>query len=105
MLFSTIPTITIVALIISGITTYLTFIPKKSRTPAIGYLINFFFLLLFIILSLVWKFNNGKQTILWHDTLDYLVLAFAVIFLIRTIIKLRYSKKKTTNHDILWDTE
>lgn len=100
-MFSTLPFVTAIALIVSGITTYLSFIPKKERTHPVGYLINFLFLSLFIFLSLILKFKDGIKTILLHDVLDYIILGIAALFLIRCIFKMLHTQKTKT--DIDWD--
>jgi len=100
-MFSTLSTATAFALIVSGITTYLSFIPKKERTHPVGYLINFLFLSLFIFLSLLLKFKDGTKTILFYNSLDYIVLGIAALFLIRCIVKMLSTQKIKT--DIDWD--
>lgn len=100
-MFATLPTVTAIALIVSGITTYLSFIPKKERTHPVGYLINLLFLSLFILLSLILKFKDGTKTILLHEVFDYIVLGIAALFLIRCIVKMLSTQKIKT--DIDWD--
>ncbi len=100
-MFDTLPIITAIALIVSGITTYLSFVPKKEKTHPVGYLVNVLFLSLFISLSMILKFKDGTKAILLYDSLDYIILGFAVLFLLLSILKMRSTRK--SKNDIDWD--